>query len=589
MSNTQNIIILKKFDLTLLLKLLHYINPYKFMFIGTVLISICFGFFSTIRPVLIQYAFDHYIINNDVRGLLHIIVIIFVFLLLEAFFQFLFIYRSNYLAQKIIKNIRIKVFSRIMTFKVNYFDTIPTGQLITRIISDMEAISSIFSQGLLVVFGDIFKMILIIFCMFFVSWKLTLISLFFLPFLVFSTIIFQKYMRSAFVDVRKYISGINIFIYEHIVGMNIVQLFGNEKKELAVFKKLNALHRDAHLKTVLYFSIFLPIVDVLSAISMGLLVWFGAFDLISNTGTTIGEIIAFILFINMLFRPLRAMADRFNVLQMGIVAASRVFHIIESPINQEDYDDPTFSKKLSIGQIIFKNVHFSYKKNEMVLKNINFEIKSNQTLAIIGPTGSGKTTIINLIMKWYDLDKGDIYINNNSIQDLSISTLRKSIGVVLQDTFFLADTLMNNIKFFNKVSDNDVYSAVEKIGLTDFIDKFPNQYDYYIGEKGANLSEGEKQLISFLRTYLLNPSYLILDEATSSMDPLTERLIQNSIKNITHNRTSIIIAHRLSTIQHADIIIVLKEGELVECGSHDELIKLNGQYANYYHQQFINN
>ena len=558
------------------------------VFIFTIGVSVLFGLISTIRPILIQYAFDNYIVYNNSKGFFNIILIIFACILIEAVLQFIFIYQSNYLAQTIIKEIRSITFSKIINFPVKFFDNSSTGKLITRVVSDIEAISSVFSQGLLVVFGDLFKMLLVLSFMFFVSWRLTLISLIFLPILILATILFQKYMKQAFIDVRKYISKLNVFVYEHIVGMSIVQVFGKEKETFQKFSLLNASHRDSHIRTVLYFSIFLPIVDVCSAIAMGLIVWYGALNVIYDGTVTVGEIIAFILFINMLFRPLRAIADRFNVLQMGIVAATRVFEIIEEP-NQSVINNTFYSAdKLASGILNFNNVVFSYKKGEEVLKNISFSIEPNKTLAIIGPTGSGKTTIINLIMKWYQIDTGSISINKINIDEIPASVLRRNIGVVLQDTFFLADTLMNNIKFFNNISDEDVYDAVKKIGLEEFINKFPNKYHYLIGERGAGLSEGEKQLIAFLRTYLLNPSYLILDEATSSMDPITESMIQKSIKNLTHNRTSIIIAHRLSTIKHVDKIVVLEKGHIVEVGSHKELIKLNGKYANYYYQQFVN-
>ncbi len=563
-------------------------QPYRVVFVFTIFVSVIFGLISTLRPILIQHAFDNYIVYNNSKGFLNIILIIFVCILIESILQFIFIYQSNYLAQTIIKEIRLTVFSKIINLPVMYFDNSSTGKLITRVVSDMEAISSIFSQGLLVIFGDLFKMLLVLSFMFYVSWRLTLISLIFLPILICATILFQKYMQHAFVDVRKYISKINVFVYEHIVGMSIVQVFGKENETFEKFKLLNSNHRDSHVKTVLYFSIFLPIVDVCSAIAMGLIVWYGALNVIYEGTVTVGEIIAFILFINMLFRPLRAIADRFNVLQMGIVAAARVFDVIEEPDQSIENNTSYANDKLLTGNINFNNVAFSYKKGEDVLRDINFSIGSNKTLAIIGPTGSGKTTIINLIMKWYQIDRGSIYINNINIDKIPVSVIRKNIGVVLQDTFFLADTLMNNIKFFNNISDQEVYDAVKKIGLEEFINKFPNKYNYFIGEKGVGLSEGEKQLVSFLRTYLLNPKYLILDEATSSMDPLTESMIQKSIKNLTDNRTSIIIAHRLSTIQHVDKIIVLEKGHIMEVGSHKELIKINGKYANYYYQQFVN-
>tara|TARA_B100001250_G_scaffold24146_1_gene20183 strand:+ start:2704 stop:4473 length:1770 start_codon:yes stop_codon:yes gene_type:complete len=587
MFNIQKDLNLKAFDFKLLFKLIYYIKPYKFLFLVTVIISIVFGILSTARPLLIQYAFDNYILNFDPIGLWNIMLIIFLLLLIEAFFQFIFLYQSNYLAQKIIKIIRINVFNKIILFRVNYFDKTPIGQSITRVVSDIEAISSVFSQGLIVIFGDFFKISLIIVCMIIVDWRLALVSLLFLPFLIFSTIVFQYYMRNAFLEVRKYISKINIFLYEHILGMNIIQLFSKENNEFKIFKSINASHRDSHIKTVLYFSIFLPIVDMCSAIAMGLLVWYGAIKSVEDGTVTIGEIIAFILFVNMLFRPLRGIADRFNILQMGVVASRRVFDILDNNIEIEKIENNRHFTSWSNASIIFKNVKFYYKPSEIIFHDLNFSLKNNQTLAIVGPTGSGKTTIINLLMRWYNVSDGNIYVNGCDINTIPLDQLRSNIGVVLQDNFFLSDTLMNNIKFFNKISDEKVFNAVREVGLEDFINKFPEKYNYDIGERGSGLSAGEKQLISFLRTYLLNPTFLILDEATSSMDPWTENLIQGTIKNITKSRTSIIIAHRLSTVKDADKIIFLEDGNIVEYGDHNTLLKLNGKYANYYHQQFV--
>jgi len=576
----------KALDFKFLFKLWPYVKIYRFLFFATILVSICFGVLSTIRPLLIQYAFDNYIMNSDVQGLMNIMLIILFCLFFEAFLQFVFVYRSNYLAQKIIQKLRSKVFFTILRFQVRYFDKTPVGQLITRVVSDIEAIASIFSQGLLVFFGDLFKMLLIIVCMFLMSWELALISLVCLPFLIFSTIIFQRHMHLAFVDVRKYISKINTFVYEHIIGMPVVQLFGQEKEQFDKFEKLNLAHRDAHIKTVFYFSIFLPVIDVCAAIAMGLLVWYGALNVVSVGNVTIGELIAFILFINMLFRPLRSMADKFNILQMGVVAVRRVFNVLES--KNYEVDVPVLKDKLSVGDIVFKNVNFEYKENEPVLKNISFKIQANETVAIIGSTGSGKTTLVNLIMKWYAVKNKTIFIDDEDINNINMNQLRLSVGIVLQNSFFLSDTLMNNIKFFNEFSDQEVYDAVKKVGLEDFIYKFPDNYNYHIGERGVGLSQGEKQLISFLRTYLINPPYLILDEATSSMDPETDRLIQRAIKRLTQGRTSIIIAHRLSTIKSADNILLLEKGDLIEMGTHEKLLNLNGKYANYYYQQFIN-
>ncbi len=580
---------MKALDFKFLFKLWPYVKIYRFLFFATILVSICFGVLSTIRPLLIQYAFDNYIMNSDVQRLMNIMLIILFCLFFEAFLQFVFVYRSNYLAQKIIQKLRSKVFFTILRFQVRYFDKTPVGQLITRVVSDIEAIASIFSQGLLVFFGDLFKMLLIIVCMFLMSWELALISLVCLPFLIFSTIIFQRHMHLAFVDVRKYISKINTFVYEHIIGMHVVQLFGQEKEQFDKFEKLNLAHRDAHIKTVFYFSIFLPVIDVCAAIAMGLLVWYGALNVVSVGNVTIGELIAFILFINMLFRPLRGIADRFNILQMGVVASIRVFDLLERNIEKEDTNNQIHFNKWDNASIVFKNINFHYNDAEPVLKNLSLTINNYETVAIIGPTGSGKTTIINLLMKWYNICDGGLYINGSNINDIPTYELRTNIGVVLQDNFFLADTLINNIKFFNNISDKQVFNAVKEVGLQDFIKKFPKGYNYYIGERGEGLSEGEKQLVSFLRTYLLNPTCLILDEATSSMDPVTEHLIQVAIKNITKKRTSIIIAHRLSTVKDADKILVLEDGAIIECGSHSQLLKMNGRYSNYYYQQFISN
>ena len=578
---------MKIFDFKLLKELISYLKDHLKIFILAVIASVLLGIFSTSRPLLIQHAFDNYILFDNSSGFLNIIILIFVCILLESGLQFYFIFQSNFLAQTIIKKIRVRIFSKLINFPVSFFDKSPTGQLITRVISDIEAISSVFSQGLLVVFGDTFKMILVVICMFFISWQLALISLICLPILIISTSIFQKYMKKAFIDVRKYISKINVFVFENIIGMSIIQLFAKEQVVFEKFKILNSHHRDSHIKTVLYFSIFLPIVDVCSAIAMGLIVWYGSINIITVNTISVGDMIAFILLINMLYRPLRSIADKFNVLQMGIVASSRVFEIINTSITVDEITDFKTIKTISNGKISFDNVKFYYKKNENVLNGLSFDIEKNKTLAIVGPTGSGKTTIINLFMRWYQIQSGSIKIDEINIENYDTTELRKNIGVVLQDSFFLSDTLMNNIKFYRKIDDNTVYKAVKKIGLESFINKFPDNYNYMIGERGAGLSVGEKQLISFLRTYITDPSYLILDEATSSMDPQTEILIQKSIKKLTQNRTSIIIAHRLSTIMNVNKIIVLENGRVTESGSHDELIQNKGKYADYFYQQFI--
>ncbi len=519
--------------------------------------------------------------------------IVLAFLLLESLIQFFFIYKSNHIAQLVIKDIRYNLFQKILKFKVSYFDNTPTGRIITRVISDIEAIGSMFSQGFLSIFGDAFKIIIIIIWMIFSNWKLALLSLSFFPILIFSTAIFQKLMKKTFENIRSSISKLNVFVYEHITGMHIIKIFNQENNESAKFEKINKKYTQFNIESVLYFSIFLPIIDVFSAISMGLIVWFGGTMIFKNinniditVNTSIGQLISFILLINMLFRPLRSMADKFNILQMGAVAASRVLNLVYSDAKLEkgigDKNEEVYLK-----DIVFKNVFFSYKKTEIVLKNLNLNIKSGKTLAVVGPTGSGKTTLINLITRFYKIDTGSICIGGNNIDNLDVNILRKNIGLILQDTFLFSGTIFDNITFFTKKSKSEINSILEQMGLGDFINSFPAGLDYQIGDNGSFLSMGQKQLISFIRTYISSCPIIIFDEATSSLDSNTEDLIKKSIKILIKNKTSIIIAHRLSTIKNADVIIFLKDGEIVEEGTHQELIKLKGFYWKYYKTQLV--
>ncbi len=573
----------------------------------TISASILFSIFSAGRPVLIQLAFDKYIAppSSEIHGLTkffienitfsfsYFMLIVLAFLLLESLIQFFFIYKSNHIAQLVIKDIRYNLFQKILKFKISYFDNTPTGRIITRVISDIEAIGSMFSQGFLSIFGDTFKIIIIIIWMIFSNWKLALLSLSFFPILIFSTAIFQKLMKKTFENIRSSISKLNVFVYEHITGMHIIKIFNQENNESAKFEKINKKYTQFNIESVLYFSIFLPIIDVFSAISMGLIVWFGGTMIFKNinniditVNTSIGQLISFILLINMLFRPLRSMADKFNILQMGAVAASRVLNLVYSDAKLEkgigDKNEQVYLK-----DIVFKNVFFSYKKNEIVLKNLNLNIKSGKTLAVVGPTGSGKTTLINLITRFYKLDTGSICIGGNNIDNLDVNILRKNIGLILQDTFLFSGTIFDNITFFTKKSKSEINSILEQMGLDDFINSFPAGLDYQIGDNGSFLSMGQKQLISFIRTYISSCPIIIFDEATSSLDSNTEDLIKKSIKILIKNKTSIIIAHRLSTIKNADVIIFLKDGEIIEEGTHQELIKLKGFYWKYYKTQLV--
>ena len=596
----------KIFDLKNFIRSLKFINPYLWSVYFTIFSSILFSIFSAARPVLIQLAFDIYIspssnnhnavtsffVDNFSISFFSFMLIIFLFLFLEAFIQFFFIYKSNFIAQLVIKDIRNDLFNKILNFKVAYFDNNPIGKVITRVISDIEAVGLMFSQGILSIFGDIFKILIIVSWMIFSNWKLAIVSLSFFPFLIFSTIIFQKLMKKTFERIRAEISKLNVFVYEHILGIHIVKIFNQQKKEEEKFKNINKDYTNYNIKSVLYFSIFLPVIDIFSAISMGLIVWYGGFMIFSNNSdfsqfnTTLGQLISFILLVNMLFRPLRSMADKFNILQMGTVAFSRVFKLINSNNNSEkitgDKNELFYSKHIK-----FKNVSFSYKKDELVLNNINLQIDSGKSLAIVGPTGSGKSTLINLITRFYELKHGDILIGEESIKNLDINILRKNIGLILQDTFLFSETIFKNITFFTKKTKKELNFILEEMGLTNFINSFPNGLDYNIGEGGVYLSSGQKQLISFIRTYISLSPIIIFDEATSSLDSETEELIKKSIRFLIKNKTSIIIAHRLSTIKNVDKIIFLKDGKIIEHGTHEELIFKKGFYWKYYKTQLV--
>ncbi len=597
----------KIFDYQNFQRALRFIYPYYWGVIFAIVSSIFLSVFSAGRPILIQLAFDKYIspplseIDSFTKFFIDHLSISFSFfmffivlcLLLESLLQFVFIYKSNHIAQLIIKDFRYTLFDKILKFKISYFDKTPIGKMITRVISDIEAIGSMFSQGVLSIFGDIFKIIIIIVWMFFSNWKLALLGLSFFPVLIFFTAIFQKLMKTTFEKIRSSISKLNVFVYEHITGMHIVKMFNREKNESLKFKKINKKYTEFNIDSILYFSIFLPIIDIFSAISMGLIVWFGGTMMLndltsleSNFNTSIGQLISFILLINMLFRPLRSMADKFNTLQMGAVASSRVFKLINDSSQVEIYKGKK-QKNIYFKDIIFKNVFFSYKKNEMVLNNINLKIESGKTLAIVGPTGSGKTTLINLLNKFYKPNKGDVLIGDINVLDLDINVLRKNIGLILQDTFLFSDSIYNNITFFKKLNKKDVNAVLREMKLFDFVNSFPGGLDYQIGEGGGFLSMGQKQLISFIRTYISFSPILIFDEATSSLDSETESLIKKSIKILIKNKTSIIIAHRLSTIKNADTIVFLKDGKIVEKGNHQELINIKGFYWKYYKTQLV--
>ena len=576
-------------DVDLFKRLLDYVLVYKPIFVFVAISAILISLFSTLTPYLIKVAVDDYLSVGKFEDFILLICFMVGNLILTVVFMFLFSYYANLLGQKVIYDIRIKLFNHILNFKMKYFDSSSVGRLVTRAVNDMETIASIFSQGLFMIVADLMQMLVVVIVMLALSWKLSLAIFAILPFILFATRKFQKSMKVAFNEVRTEIANLNSFVQERITGMKIVQLFNRQKIEYENFVKINEKHKNAWLKTVWYNSIFFPIAELSTSITIGLIVWFGGLNVIlEDSSITLGVIFLFIQLSQMLFRPLRQIADKFNTLQMGMVAANRIFKIIDT-----DSKIKNIGKNIgeSIdGTISFKNVNFSYNDDETIIDNLSFDIKKGEKIAIVGSTGSGKTTIVNLITRFYDIQGGSITIGKNDIKEYKLTSLRSKIALVLQDVFLFADTILNNITLSNPdISFNHVVNAAKKIGIHDFIMSMPGGYNYNVKERGVMLSQGQRQLISFLRAYIKNPSILILDEATSSIDSNSEELIQNATLKITENKTSIIIAHRLSTILNSDRIFVMNGGKLVESGSHKELIKKkNGYYKNLYEIQFKN-
>ena len=576
------------FDFDLFKRLLRYTNPYKLTFYFVAITAILLSFFAVARPYLLQVTIDDSITPKDNGNLIFYVSLMIGFLILEVTSQFFFIYFANLLGQNVVRDLRVNLFKHMLQFKMKYYDKSAVGRLVTRAVSDIETISSIFSQGLFMIISDLLKMIVVLGFMFYKSWQLTLLVITVLPFIIYATRVFQKKMKIAFEDVRTQVADLNTFVQERITGMKIVQLFNREKSEYNNFKNINDRHRKAWVKTVWYNSIFFPIAEMSTSITAGLIVWFGGLQAVNdNPNITLGVIIAFIELSQMLFRPLRQIADKFNTLQMGMVAANRVFGILDTDSTISDEGEKQLQSIK--GDIEFKNVRFSYVEGEEVLRGVNFRAKAGETIAIVGATGAGKSTIINLLNRFYEIDSGTIAVDGIDIKDVTIKSLRSEIAVVLQNVFLFADTIMHNIKLDNPdITEDDVIKAAKQIGIHDFISSLPNGYHYNVKERGVMLSSGQRQLISFLRAYVSNPSILVLDEATSSVDTYSEQLIQEATDKITKGRTSIVIAHRLATIKKADKIMVMDSGEIVEMGTHDELLlKENGHYRKLYEVQFM--
>ncbi len=561
-----------------------YVKPYISSFYLAIFLTVLLALLSPIRPWLIQYALDNYAFKGDAAGLLRVVLLLVGVLLLQTLVQYYHTYITNWLGQTAIKDIRKQLFSHLLSLRLKYFDNTPIGQLVTRVISDLETIADVFSEGLITIVGDILQVVVIIAFMLYVDWRLTLIVLSTLPLLLLATYIFKEKIKSAFGEVRTEVGALNTFLQEHITGMSVVQLFAREDAELKKFDEINTRHRTAHVRSVWYYSIFFPVVELISATSIGLLVWFGGVAALQD-GLSVGIIVSFILYINMLFRPIRELADKFNTLQMGMVSAERIFKVLDTKEQTENVG--TLAPEHLQGKIAFKNVWFAYNDEDWVLKDVSFELEPGKTLALVGATGAGKSSIINLINRFYEINKGSITIDGKPIADYELGYLRSTIATVLQDVFLFSDTIANNITLKNtEITREAIVAAAEGVGAQEFIHKLPLGYDFNVMERGATLSAGQAQLISFIRALVYNPQLLVLDEATSSIDTETEELIQKAIYALMQNRTCIVIAHRLSTIQHADKILVLDKGEVKESGNHQELLAFNGYYKRLYDLQF---
>ena len=575
----------KAFDIKIFLRLMSFAKGYKLKFSIAAISTISLAFVSALNPYIIGETVNDFVTNQDISNLVFYIKILLTIVFAEVILQFLFIYYANWVGQHIIRDIRATVFRNINSFKMSYFDTTSVGKLVTRVVSDIETIANFFTQGVFMIISDILKMLVVIVVMFVMNWKLASVALAVLPILVYATKVFQVAIKATFQDVRNEIANLNGFVQERVTGMKILQLFTRENIEYQNFKKINNNHKKAHIKTVWYYSIFFPIAEILSSFAIGLIVWFGGYQILEGF-TTLGAVIAFIKMSQMLFRPLRQIADKFNQLQMGIVSGERVFKIIDtkSYIRKEGQIDASTIQ----GNINFNNVRFSYIQDEEVLKGVSLKVNKGQTVAIVGATGAGKSTIINLINRFYEIDSGTISIDSISVEDYELSSLRNQIAIVLQDVFLFSDSILNNITLKNSlITESQVIDAAKKIGIHDFIMTLPGGYHYNVKERGVMLSSGQRQLIAFLRAYVSSPRILILDEATSSVDSHAEQMIQYATDTITEGRTSIVIAHRLATIKKADKIIVMDKGVIVEEGTHRELLKKsNGYYKNLYDKQF---
>jgi len=574
----------KTYDINLLKRMGRYMRPYHTAFWISVVLTILLAAVAPALPMLIQHTLDNYILNFDTSGLSLMLIAMLGLVILQTLIRYYHTLMTNTLGQSVIRDIRIQVFNHIVQLRLKYFDRTALGKLITRTISDLETLSNIFSEGLIQIIGDLLQLVVILVVMFYSDWKLTLIVLIPMPLMVAATYVFKEAMKSAFIDVRKWVSNLNTFLQEHITGVGIIQYFAREKQEMDKFKEINAQHRNAHIRTNWYFSIFFPVLEIIMAIALGLLVWFGSKQIMGDVISP-GVVVAFIMYINMIFRPIRELIDKFNTLQMGMVSAERIFEVLDT--DEKTPNLGTLKPAHIKGEIVFRDVWFAYNEENWVLKNVNFRVNPGETLALVGATGAGKSSSINILSRFYEVNKGEILLDGVNIRDYDLDYLRNTIATVLQDVFLFSDSVINNITLGDPaISREQVIEAAKEVGAHDFIMRLPGGYDYDVKERGATLSAGQAQLISFIRALVHDPRILILDEATSSVDTETEEMIQHAIDNLMKGRTSIVIAHRLSTIQKADKIIVLDKGEIKEIGTHQELLSFDGYYKKLYDLQF---
>ena len=574
------------FDFKILNRLFIFCKPYIGVFYALIFLTLSLSILQPIRPYITQIIIDDYVSLNDIDGLKKMIILLFVLLIVNAIVMYFHTYLSGWLGQNIIKDIRIKLFSHLQNFKLQFFDKTPIGRIVTRNVSDIETIADIFGQGIASIIGDILQLFGIVFLMFYINWKLTFISLATLPFLFFTTYVFKEKVKLSFNNVRTAVANLNSYVQEHIIGMNIVQIFGNEKKEYERFKEINQTHLKANLKAVLYYSIYFPVMELFTSIGLGLLIWYGSNQLFSEE-VTLGVLVAFIMYLQLFFRPIRSIADRFNTLQMGVVSSKRIFDLLDR--NESIKSNEKIKDVKLDGEVEFKDIWFAYNDDDYILKNISFKIGKGDSVGFVGATGSGKTSIINLINRFYDFNKGKILIDDKNIEDYNLPSLRNNLGLVSQDVFLFSDTIYNNITLFNdSISEDEVWEAIKKVGAEKFINRLPKKLQFDVKERGASLSVGQRQLISCIRIMLYDPKIILLDEATSSVDSESEMMIQKAISEILKNRTSIVVAHRLSTIKEVDKIIVIDSGEIKEMGSHKELLEKNGFYKKLYEMQYKN-